>query len=243
MTFSQWDKFEQSDAGTIATTLDVGSPLIGVGSINFEASSAVTIGAALAQLNNTFTRGLTKGRIRTILEIHGATWSNSGLGHAGPGIFWGASSLDITSTLSNWYWFGIGKDGGALNMFPLVCRAGGGNPQREMRDLLWRVTSNNVIASGASSIAMVLGDTLPIQAEWDMDNANYGGTRITCSVGNVGDTDFTNLTVIYDFVDPASEGILTATVEGVGLIFDDNSPTLAVGHGSRQDETTVFQLT
>jgi len=238
MAFGNWDHFINT-AGASAISLEVGNPIVGSGSLAYNKPNIASTDdfGAHSQLDSTFTRGLTKGRIRTLLRV-GDGWTDTGsfVEDTGAGIFYMSDTEDITGTGGNFYTAYVARERNTPNLFRLlICRSAG---QNTLTLACRPDLGAQVLLDTAASFVTAGEFVIPIQIEWNLDIAGLGGLRHTMSAGNLGDTNFNNLAVVYDFVEPSP--LTVASFEGLATTFQTGAtvaPFTVV-----YDQTGVFQL-
>jgi len=234
MSFGDWD---HQIRGTVSSGLELTNAIVGSGSLkdgNFTGGN-LTDQTNTHHLNNTFTRGLTKGRIRTLYgKEHTTTDSRTG-----PGIYCMCDNLDPANNSSDYYWFGL--EHGVSNQLRLVIAKGVGTTLNGALNWTFPGGADTLIASAAVITGFTLGETIPFQLEWNLDLASFGGVRLTASVGLVGDTNFSNLAVVYDIIDSTSP-LTTSLIEGIGMMWPLGAPGIDDGEHTLWDSTGVFQL-
>jgi len=239
MVLADWDRFQASPF-EFNDGLDISNPIIGTGSYSIDSSATnSTAQGAIATLDNTFTRGLTKGRIRTLVRFDADNFANYGASAStsvGPIIFYMCNNLDPTSTNTTFYATKLVMNGTNL-VTPVIYQ------RKTNSDIVTAcgVGNGNNLADGASQIAITADDHIPMQIEWNLDIPGLGGIRHTLSLGAVNDNDFSGLSVIYDVLDTSSP-ITTSVVEGIGFIYFDGSPSFQTGNLVTFDNTGIFQL-
>lgn len=233
--FADYESFDYSNAsGNHNVSIEVTIPIIGGGSLRHEFVTADE-SSIVTQARSIFPRGFTKGLLRTLVYNDDAP-AVAGRDDMGPGFYFLANNTDITSTASNFYWAGLSSQEGAGTYLPIVAK---GSTIR-LDEMDWPdAGGSDVLQGGATAFTYGDMDVVPIQVEWNVDLINYGGTRIIFSVGTVGDTDFDNLSIIYDFVDSASP-ITAGVVEGIGSVY--GSTTADTNFAFLYDTTRRTQL-
>lgn len=219
-------------SGSASTGLDLTNPIVGSGSFRMQTNSTSnsTHGVAAHLDTGSFTVGVTAGRVRTLWQkVENGTGTRE---HAG--VHFLTSAADIHSTPTTFYWCGIASiTGPTLN--ERVVKVGASNAYFQMSDAVLTTLHDNQIV-----VAFIQdGDVYPIQGEWTVDVPNLGGTRLTMSIGPEGDTDFTNITSVFDAVDSSSP-YTTGATEGIDCC--DGFPNGSATAGWRADETTIFEL-
>lgn len=240
MAFGDWDFFNDGQ-GTQA--LDLSDPLVGNGSLRFQNGSTSNSDHHMTAMLKaaSFTLGITKGRIRSLIQIEKgghASIPNSDRLHFGVGCMRNLTGVEMSATgggqlyigglaknfVADEWEFGISRL--TLGIPTSLDMIGGGG------------TGQTVVASGGT-ITLTDQDILPIQLEWILDIAQLGGIRLTLSRGNVNDLNFANLATVLDVVDPGA--LTTANAEGIWCNWGSG-----IGSGSsagyRWDETSVFEL-
>lgn len=235
MAFADWE----GDNNDTTASLNIATPIVGNGSLLMSSTLSTSNNdpAATRNLNNTFTRGFSKGRIRTLARFDFVKQ------------FWNAAAVGIyclatTSIASggagtNTYYFGCTSyntnDPNSPNATHYIFKQ---SSDGNLGDLL---PADAIADTQSLSGGVVQGNILPIQFEWNVDIPNFGGTRLVYSVGNIGDTDFTNLATVYDIVDNSSP-ITSGSREGIGWFVNNGTFGVAVGEGVNYDQTSVFEL-
>lgn len=239
MAFGDWDHFIELSNVNWSAALNITTPIIGSGSLsqgNLVVGGSSGQGNMTTHLNSGFTRGLTKGRLRSIVRWDWDVGSASLLDSNGFAFYYMASNLDITDGSHNFYLAGLCRERNvAGEVRPIISRGNGD----DLNSIFWRPGGTDNIADSATNITgVVSGDTIAVQIEWNLDIAGLGGMRHTMSVGNIGDTDFNNLAVVYDFVEGSP--LTTSVVEGLAMIHEDSD--VDPGDATTWDNTGVFQL-
>lgn len=237
MAFGDWDFFLTN---TATASIEVTDPIIGSGSlaIGKQSTPGVNLSGA-GHLDTGFTVGLEKGRIRTLTRMNWDTAPTAVFDNAGHWIYFMADASDITTGTPDFYLAGLSKLKNTANDFrPVIAKQVGGT-------LLNAFVSPDVgpgadlIANTASDITILEGEQIAMQVEWNLDIAGLGGCRITVSVGNVDDVDFSNLSTVYDIVD--SSPLTNAIGEGIAFQYNTTHTFLATEYAAF-DSTGVFQL-
>jgi hypothetical protein len=237
MAFGDWDHIVRTFFGAdLSAGLELGNAIVGNGSLkwgNFDGGTRFDQ-AGSSHLNNTFTRGLTKGRLRTLVQREDVTVDNN----AGYGFYFMCDNLDPTNNSSDFYWFGMNFTSGT-GVKPIISKHVGDT--MNAGQMLWGPGQADVLIESASEIAQLQGDILPFQVEWNLDITAFGGVRITASAGLVGDTNFSNLAVLYDIIDSSSP-LTSSLIEGFGNVWPTGAPGISDGEHLLIDSTGVFQL-
>ena len=243
MAFGDFDHFTFALAGTSTAALDVTTPIVGSGSLRYLNDTATDNFSMNSNLDSGFNRGFTKGRIRTLVRFDGG-WVDSGtsLDNMGVGIYYMSDNFDISNTTSDFYFAGLVRDRNiAGSVKPVIAKT---SAARILSDLDWEVTISpgpDILYGTASSIAGVADtDVIPIQIEWDLNISDLGGMRHTMSVGNIGDTVFTNLAVVYDVVESTNPFTVTVA-EGIRFMAKSVSGP-AANATATFDQTGTFRL-
>lgn len=248
MAFGDWDTAthttSNTELGDVFVFLDVSTPILGSGSLSmgFQEDDFSPVYSCTAQLDSGFTRGLTKGRIRTLARWDGPWIENVAfIDQVGFGIYYMASDLDIANNASNFYFAGLVRERNvAGDVVPTIAKAS----SKILEDLLWEPGTADILIGSATHITGVVEtDVIPIQIEWNLDLVGLGGLRHIMSVGSIGETNFNGLSVVYDFVEAASP-LTTSLVEGIGFMQQDGlfGGALSPDDGCSFDDTGVFQL-
>ena len=97
------------------------------------------------------------------------------------------------------------------------CYLAGYNGSISGRSLFIRKFTNGLDGSSTTldilTFSLNNNDILPIEIEWNADDLELGGTRLILRRGNIGQTDFTGLTDVFDVIDNVSP-LLTTQGEG-----------------------------
>lgn len=245
MAFGDWESIEDTlSGGNFNASLDIINPILGTGSLrqgdNPVPGTSGGQGVIATQLNNTFTRGLTRGRIRSIVRWDWPVESNGTgfiLGGTGPGIYYMCSTLDIANVPGNFYFASLAREDNLAGEVRPIIAKGTNEDLRSLNNSIGPAT-DKLITTASNITGVTEGDTIAIQIEWNLDIAGLGGLRHTMSVGNIGDTDFSNLTVVYDLVEISP--FTVSSVEGIANRHEDND--LATDDAITWDNTGVFQL-
>lgn len=237
MAFADWT---QVLTGNMTSSLDLGSPINGAGSLlcSRTSTSTNTSNEANMHLNTgSFTVGVTKGRIRSLIQIE-----NSGVGamtahYAAIIACMYDPAFSTTTTANDGYiaGFTVQSDG---DQAIRIMKCGVGIASGTSFDFALQITGN--LAQVKPFGPLVDQDILPIEFEWVLDVPNLGGIRLTFRRGNVGDTDFSNLSTILDVIDAASPHTV-ASFEGL-VTYNGGSGSGGTGSGVRWDDTTVSEL-
>lgn len=239
MAFGDWDSFTFASAGTVTAALNVSDPIVGSGSLTQGQNTDASVNASVTtHLDSGFNRGLTKGRIRSIVRMDG-NWVESAafIDEIGFGIYYMSNNFDINNNTSDFYWAGMARPRNSAGELQAVIAR---SPNKVLHLLDWNpfASTDELINSHTPITGVVEGDTLPIQIEWNLDISGLGGMRHTMSIGNIGDTNFSNLTQIYDFVEAGP--LTTSSIEGLGWTHQSTLNT--ANNGVSWDSTGVFQL-
>jgi hypothetical protein len=240
MAFSDWIEtkepfFQHFDA----VHGNIGS-LVGSRECLFEAAFAATSAgqALMMNLDGTFNRGFLAGRMRTLFRIE----------------------YSVAGTRNRWF---VGFFFMCNDFDPIVNNASsdfyvaGFNPRTatDGRWLIGRVVNgglgimtigpgdSDVIIDTSAETTVAQNDIYPIEVQWEYSPSKYGGTRIQFSVGNEGDTDYSNLSVLYDLVD-TNPDINSSVVEGFCISKNFSTPGFSAGQDLFTfDETEIGELT
>jgi len=237
MSFGDWDHLQNTaTSASLSIGLELTNAIVGSGSlrVGFDGPGATVFNQShSSHLNNTFTRGLTKGRIRTLWQLNHATAQN----RSGALIYFMCDNLNPTNTATNAYVAGL-QYSAVDTYLPVIAKMTG---QFLDGGLSWQPGGSLVVINSASTLSLPITTTVPFQIEWNLDLAAFGGVRMTMSVGLPGDTNFSNLSVIYDVID-SSTPHTTSVIEGIGELWPQSSPGISLGEFSLWDSTGVFQL-
>lgn len=224
MALGDWS--QQSNSANHVVSLDISTPLVGVGSLKI--ANAVGTPTAVNMYLTSLAKGFTKGRIRTLMRV---AVRPSHVAHEGCGIVCLQSTLDVTAGSGDCYTFRLGPG-------PSATGAPG--------TLYWGLVKHTsaIVNAGtaldiSASETVAAGDYWPTQLEWVVDIPNLGGTRLTASRGTKNSTDFSTLAVIYDYLDTASP-LTTSVAEG---LFGCHPTTGSTSYTYTFDETSVYELT
>lgn len=205
MAFAQHD-FDKSDAG-ITVVQSGGDPISGAGALRIDNAGnevAPAINLVVERLNASFVRGLTQGRVRTLMNISDHLLEITREGEYG--IYSMASQLNLTA-------------GGAAYAFVLHVAntfdwrlveyasgvsIGGGRVEHE---------------AGSTFGSPALGKTFAIEFEWRLDLDNFGGIKLVCRAAE--GTNFGAMQEVYNttlgaapLLTSVAEGLLYADLEG-----------------------------
>lgn len=217
--------------GGVNVQLDVINPIVGSGSLSMHPQGGSAEGAHL-YLGGSFSKGFTKGQIRTLVNSSAPQTIRSGFG-----IYFMQNQLDMVNNASSTYaffWCNVDQGAGASNFNLQKITA-------TTADLFDPRPISTHILSGSNTFnqTLALNQVLPMQVQWNLDQAQLGGIRITCSLGNPGDLNFNNLSTIYDLVDTVSP-FTTSVAEGIGC--EKSAGGFSGNDGWRADNTRIQQL-
>ena len=164
MPFDDWDVLAP---GTANIGIQAASPILGTGSlqVNLVASQSCDI-----HRNAGFSRGFTKGRVRSLLRIDSANASNHAIG-----LFCMSSSLDIRFVGNDFYGFIISE---------------GTTDNLEIGKWTNGAVFTPDVSFGTASQTIAFGDIIPIELEWNLDVPGLNGIAITGRTGHVGVSQF-----------------------------------------------------
>lgn len=206
MPLADWDFFV--GGGSPPFGIQGASPILGTGSLEVQLSSNDNF---QAQRNSGFNRGFEKGRIRTIVRIDAFT---------GTGFHVGFFCMTPQEN--------VASGGGSPDIYTF-------NFAPFHQELRIQKQLNGIDYSGSSGLASVaqaytLGNTLPLECEWNLDIPGINGIVLTMRTGNEGDLDYTNLTdrvsvTDFSFLNPAppfAEGLqcTAGSSESLDVKFD-----------------------
>lgn len=228
MAFADW---VVQDDNTFAASLNVSTPIVGSGSYSSSSSGSLSDSAQITYLNSgSFAKGYTKGRLRSLFR-RGAGYSDSQTADHFIGFFFMAEIENFIASQGDYYFVGLRTEGGTTYR-PRIVKA--------TNALARAVDTEGFLEYSASTITYNIGDVLPMQVDWVLDQAQLGGMRITLSLGNIGDLDYSNLTTIYDIIDGSP--FTTSVNEGFFQYFDNATAGVPSTEYWAFDNTGVFQL-
>jgi hypothetical protein len=220
MAFIDW-VFEKSTSD-IVTSTDIFTPIDNTGSLRIDHLSGSNL--FMNTYNDTYVRGIIKGRIRTLIEPVTLT----GSGRYMIGFTFMQDQDDLTGSTS----IGTGDAYGAF----YTAEANGMNTQFTIR----KYTSG--LSSFPGGTSLYLGPNLGLvgsgmitamEVEWDATS----GTQVDITLrAIINDTDFNNmvdLTTVNDLVSP----FVTTFSEGLASVGDTSSTVTW-----RVDNTTIFSV-
>jgi len=218
----------------IAHSIDVATPMIGDGSLNLSHSGPNGPGGLNMYLGAPFSKGFTKGRIRTLIR-----WDTGGTIQVGDtlvhsGVIFLQDQLDVSDTTGNFYTLGIGsaKTGGDFKIRIVKHNIGLNNIGETSRTEIFTKNTGGVHPPSAD-------DFWPIEIEWVVDIPGLGGTRLIAREGTKNSLDFGTLIDIYDAVDVSSP-LTTSVAEGV---FSQGGTNFTNARTWTVDQTSIFELT
>ena len=240
MAFGDWDFYT---TGGLNASLEIGNPIVGSGSLacgNRDAGT-FTAGAVVTHLDSGFNQGLEKGRIRTLFRFNADT-STSIHTSVGGYVYFMSSALDITTGTPDFYVAGLSLSYDTSEEVKPIIGKASSDSITTARFGVNGGSGTDLYTSTATDIALLEDQPIPFQVEWNLDIAQLGGLRITVSVGNAGDTDFSNLATVYDLVDPTPH--TNAVGEGLAMqyVVASSAFYIALGEYFAFDQTGVFQL-
>jgi len=209
-------------SGSTLTVKETVGSIRGFGSLYYNgdavSSTYSTIGyyGATARLSSTYTRGLTKGRIRFLQRQDLATTNQY------QGIVLFMSTANVTDTSGSCYILG----GDTLQWALLKTTTG-------MRNLA-------IIASSVTGPLPTTATPYAMEIHWASDATQYGGTSIALFAGTT--LNFTDLTLRLNYTDTSSP-LSTSVGEGPAWIYrvGTTSPFSANLGRNVQDNHNIYQ--
>ena len=212
MAFADWTHNNQADSGAVHSQVhDLGSTIVGAGSLGVNMNSAFIRGGANSYLDGTHAQGYTSGRIRTLFEVGPYVVAGGNIGSIGGGIYYMASNQDISNITSAFYGVGLVRvRTGTGSMTPTIIKANA----ETLRTLFWH-TQNPIdtIRQGADITGVTTGDVFALEIEWELDLVNLGGMRHRFSLGAKNDLNYNSLVEQWHFVEV--NPFMVTTGEGV----------------------------
>lgn len=228
--------FVQQAGDTFTQSLNLSNPINGTGSlaIGFPPANATTEFTQI-HLNSSFDpdRGITQGRLECIFRFDWDVAPQFTFDNCGMFMTFMCTNADPIANNAEFYAVG----------FIRARNAAGATPCKfvvlKTPDLVTNWT-NASFGNGGTEIfletepliALTEGLTMPMRVDWQLDLVNLGGLRVTASHGDIGDTDYSNLAVKYDFIDG---GVWATPVvrEGFSFIYNDT-------HAMQPTEGTIL---
>jgi hypothetical protein len=211
-------------------TIDTTTPSVGSGTLEIVTTSSVIVSGWNAYLDTPFSKGFTKGRIRTLLGTGNSGAFPINNFNMNAGIIFMQSQLNL-SEAGNCYCFGWGSTNTAAWRFSLF-RLG-------VNQGLDQLDDGEVVFYQATFPNPSVDDFYPIEVEWNLDEEELGGVRLTGRIGTLNSTDFGTLSDVVDTVD-GNDYLTTSVAEGIYFRKGDTDGT---GRIWRWDETTIWELT
>ena len=190
MPFADWDFFASGGAATQA--LELVTPIVGVGSLESLHASASTFNGTL---DGGFSRGFTKGRVRTLL--HHEASSTPAAQH--PGVYCMSDVQDATNIAGDWY--ALVVDGGTTGNLRLLKGTG----------LTLNGISTATVLGTPTNVPYALGQTISIQLEWNLNVDGLGGMLLKASTGTA--LNFSDLAEVQVFFESTPHTV--ANYEGI----------------------------
>jgi hypothetical protein len=220
MTFTDW-VFEKSSSD-IVTSTEIFSPIDPTGSLKVEHLSGSNL--FMNTYNDTYVRGIVKGRIRSLIEPVTLT----GSGRYMIGFTFMQSQDDLTGSTS----VGTGDAYGAF----YTAEANGTDTRFTIRKYIGGLSSypGGTSLYLSSSFGLVgSGMITAMEVEWDATS----GTQVDITLrAIVNDTDFNNMVVLTAITDNTSPFVTTLS-EGLASVGDISSIVTW-----RVDNTTIFSV-
>lgn len=194
MSFAQWNK-NVSDSIYTSVALDLATPIGGLASV---ALNSVTASAALYLTpSNTsgFTKGIEKGKLRTLVNLKSSTSNGCGFG-----LVIMVVSETIVTTAGPFYRYELFSNG----TYALA---------RSNTNILNVGSPNVTLNSGSTGIAQNV--TYGIEIEWVADPVNLGGVSLVIRKGTA--IDFSNMVVLGQVLDMGAQVLGTSNSEGIYL--------------------------
>ena len=212
----------KENASTL-TVNDTVTEINGVSSLNTRIVDAGFITERLSLQNNTYTNGITEGRIRSKMRID--TMTTDGRGRVGFGC------MQSAGTIFN----GVDQGYGVV----VSGTTGLGTPAVDIIKWTAGLPSSPVILATTAVPTLLLGQTFVFQMDWISDFPLLGGTLLRGYIG-INTTDFNNLVEVATHTDLFSP-ILASNTEGIihASFGVSNPPDFDVKH----DDLSIFTLT
>lgn len=186
MAFSDWTFNISNGSAGVDPTL----PLTGTAALRLQATgNSQSRFFGIRNTGGGYTRGLTKGRMRTLFRVSDAS--------IGCGFVFMASTLTPATVNSNYY--EAGKHNSANQV--MISRTNTG---------MIGFTSNLQLAA----YTFAINTTYAMQIEWILDDVAIGGLWMSLALGTA--LDFSNLTQVLAWTDPTSTRLATTVGEGIG---------------------------
>jgi hypothetical protein len=223
MVFADWEFF--SDFTPNIEALDTSNFIDGASSLRvFDPAGPGPEGwhAQVVTGGLPYTRGLTYGKVRTLLKFLQATGGQ--VDGIRAGIFCMSSTSDISSTGSAYF----------MSIYPDTVD----------NVHMWKLTSglDQHPTLGATqqlfeaSKSLTIGTTVAVELEWRADSVQIGGTRLIGRVGN--SITYGDLTEVFDIVDGSA--FFSTTAEGLA-VSRNSTPSALID--IIFDNTTIFSFT
>lgn len=218
MAFTDWDFYTQGVTSP-SIGIDTSSNLVGVGSLRV---SGTGTGAWSGHLDNSFAKGFTSGRIRTVFRKKGA----NGLVHFV--LYFMASQLDITNGGSCYFL----KMTHGSSAFTVQKSTSGGLQGSSTTLATYTNTTNGMRYANAN-------EPCTVEVVWfggPSAVAVFGGTRIQvrCMQGTSNFNQMASLPVVTDTTSP----LMTSVAEGIGGFTTNGGVDPLLDF---VDETTIYE--
>lgn len=219
MAFTDW-VFEKSSSDVITFT-DIFLPIDNTGSLQVNHLSGLDL--FMNTYNDTYVRGIIKGRIQTLIQPTALVGASTYLG----GILCMQDQDDMTGSTSTgtgscYGCFYAATSGGTTTFFTLV---------KFTLGLDTFGGSGTVIYTGPNLGTFVPGTTTAMELEWDASS----GTQVDFIIRRaLSDTDFGNMVVESTPIDNTA-ALVTSVGEGLATVNDAASTS-----GWKIDNTTIF---
>ena len=212
MAYTDW-VFNRSTTDIIPS-LDIFSPIADTASLKILHPTGSDL--HLSAYNTTYTRGVIKGKIRTLLQPVDLT----GAGTFSIGMYFMGSDDDVINTGDCYGAFYLADAGGASTRFAIRKFTGG-------------FSSSSNLYLGASVGLVSEGTITAMEVEWDATS----GTEVDITLRQIiGDTDFGNMITETSLTDSSSP-FLTTVSEGLASFNEPSSST-----EWNLDNTSIFTI-
>lgn len=200
--------------------IDNATPIVGVGSLSTVVSDTGALTERLTIQNNTYSNGLSTGRIRSVIRIDDLVTDN--IGHVG------FVCMQNTLTAYNT------NDAG----YAVTLSGGNGLSSPTVNIIKFNNTftaSPSVVDSASATVTT--SSAFVFQMDWVSDFALLGGTLIRGYLGEAT-TDFNNLVQVVEYTDLSSPILSTVTEGLIQVLFSGVANNFDV----KWDETSFFEL-
>jgi len=221
MSLSDWTQYT---SGTPIVTISTTSPVVALASLKLDIGDADLV----SLMNNNYTLGLTKGKIRSLFRID--AWGGGSTYRCGFSFM--HSAANVTGSGQACYLAGLESTNSTSNTHVVlkICTNGLDN-------------GGTTLFTG-TNFSRTHGTTLiAFEVEWAYEPSALGGVRIVLREGHGVLTDFSNLALVGQYVHFPGHAVSPRTTSAGEGLFASGLPAFGAGLDIKVDRTSIIGLT